>query len=64
LRDVIHLMQIVKEVGLLGWKTFEGLPTLDCKLFEDNSGALEIWLSCPRCDRELNICASDFTSLP
>jgi hypothetical protein len=42
LRDMIHMMQIVKEARALGWKTFEGKPsTVHCKVFEDNAGALE-----------------------
>jgi hypothetical protein len=48
LRDVIHMMQIVKEAGSrLEWKTFEGKPTVHCKAFEDNSGALE-WARLPK----------------
>jgi hypothetical protein len=43
LREVIYLMQIVAEIKpSIGLKTFEKAPTLHCKLFEDNSGALEM----------------------
>ena len=42
LREVLHLMQIVKEAKRLGWQIFEGQPTVHCKVFEDNSGALEM----------------------
>ena len=42
LREVIHLMQLVEEAKILGWKTFVGTPTVHCKVFEDNSGALEM----------------------
>jgi hypothetical protein len=47
LRDVIHMMQIVEESSALGWKTFEGKPTVHCKAFEDNSGTLE-WARLPK----------------
>jgi Reverse transcriptase (RNA-dependent DNA polymerase) len=42
LREVIHLMQVVSEAKVLGWKTFTGIPTVHCKVYEDNSGALEM----------------------
>jgi histone deacetylase 1/2 len=42
LREVIHLMQIVDEVKRLEWIVYSGIPTVHCKLFEDNSGALEM----------------------
>jgi Reverse transcriptase (RNA-dependent DNA polymerase)/GAG-pre-integrase domain len=42
LRHVRFLMQIVDEAKEVGWKTFEGAPTVHCKVFEDNSGALEM----------------------
>jgi hypothetical protein len=42
LRSVIYMMQLVDEAKGLGWKTFEGKPTVHCKVFEDNSGALEM----------------------
>jgi hypothetical protein len=42
LRNVIHLMQLVDDARLLGWEIFQGIPTVHCKLFEDNSGALEM----------------------
>jgi hypothetical protein len=47
LRDVIHMMQLVKEASALGWKTFEGIPTVHCKAFEDNAGTLE-WARLPK----------------
>jgi hypothetical protein len=47
LRDVIHMMQIVKEASILGWKTFGGKPTVHCKVFEDNVGTLE-WAKLPK----------------
>lgn len=47
LRDVIHMMQIVKEAGdRLAWKTFEGKSMVNCTVFEDNVGALE-WARLP-----------------
>ncbi len=48
LRDVIQMMQIVEEAGSrLSWKTFDGIPTVHCKAFEDNSGTLE-WARLPK----------------
>ncbi len=41
-RDVIFLMQLVIEARRLDWKVFDGTPTVHCKAFEDNSGALEM----------------------
>jgi hypothetical protein len=42
LREVIHMMQILKEARQLSWKVFEDVPMVHCKVFEDNSGALEM----------------------
>jgi hypothetical protein len=42
LREVIHLMQVVEEAKQLDWKIFQGIPTVHCKVFEDNIGALEM----------------------
>jgi len=43
LRDVIFLMQMVAETAAqLKWETSQRVPTVHCKLFEDNSGALEM----------------------
>jgi hypothetical protein len=42
LREVIHMMQLVTEAAQLDWKVFAGIPTVHCKVFEDNSGALEM----------------------
>ena len=43
LRDVIFLMQLLEETKIeLGWQTSENVPKVHCKLFEDNSGALEM----------------------
>jgi hypothetical protein len=47
LREVIHLMQLVDEAKTLGWDTFVGTPEVHCKVFEDNSGALE-WARLPK----------------
>ncbi len=47
LREVIHLMQLVDEAKTLGWETFMGTPEVHCKVFEDNSGALE-WARLPK----------------
>jgi Reverse transcriptase (RNA-dependent DNA polymerase)/GAG-pre-integrase domain len=42
LRHVRFLMQIVDEAKEVGWETFVGKSTVHCKVFEDNSGALEM----------------------
>jgi hypothetical protein len=42
LRHVRFLMQVVDEAKEVGWETFAGAPTVHCKVFEDNSGALEM----------------------
>jgi Reverse transcriptase (RNA-dependent DNA polymerase) len=42
LREVIHLMQLVNEANDMGWTTYQGAPKVHCKVFEDNSGALEM----------------------
>ena len=43
LRDVIFLMQVLDETKAeLGWQTSKDVPKVHCKLFEDNSGALEM----------------------
>jgi hypothetical protein len=42
LRHVRFLMQIVDEAKEVGWETFVGTPMVHCKVFEDNSGALEM----------------------
>ncbi len=43
LRDVIFLMQLLEETAKeLKWETSKTVPKVHCKLFEDNSGALEM----------------------
>jgi hypothetical protein len=43
LRDVIFLMQLLEETAKeLRWETSKTVPKVHCKLFEDNSGALEM----------------------
>jgi hypothetical protein len=43
LREVIYMMQIVDEIKpSIGLETFDEAPTLNCKLFEDNAGVLEM----------------------
>ena len=37
LREVIHMMQLVQEANELGWQTYEGAPTVHCKVFEENT---------------------------
>ena len=43
LREVISMMQLLDETkGKLQWATASMPPTVHCKVFEDNSGALEM----------------------
>ena len=43
LREVINLMQLLDETKVkLKWDTASNPPTVHCKVFEDNSGALEM----------------------
>jgi Reverse transcriptase (RNA-dependent DNA polymerase) len=43
LREVISLMQLLEETkSTLHWETTKLPPTVHCKVFEDNSGALEM----------------------
>ena len=41
-RDVIPLMVLIKEVQSQGFSVSTTKPTVHCKIFEDNLGALEI----------------------
>ena len=42
LRWVIHLMALLKETTTIGWAITKQPPKIHCKVFEDNSGALEM----------------------
>ena len=43
LREVISLMQLLEESKeLLRWAIMDKTPVVHCKVFEDNSGALEM----------------------
>ena len=42
LRDVIPIMELVKETAAFGLDLNQAAPKIHCKAFEDNSGALEI----------------------
>jgi hypothetical protein len=42
LREVIHLMHLIDEAKLKGWRTVDEAPKIHCKVFEDNVGALEM----------------------
>ena len=42
LRAVIPLMELMKELKQQGFKITDGIPKIFCRIFEDNSGALEI----------------------
>jgi hypothetical protein len=42
LRDVIYVMQLLKKLILFGIKISVSTPTVRCKVFEDNVGAIEL----------------------
>ena len=42
LRETIPLMELLKELMKFGFSQFSATPTVFCKCFEDNSGALEL----------------------
>ena len=42
LRDTIPMMQFIKEIQDSGFKVPTSTPVVHCRLFEDNSGALEL----------------------
>jgi hypothetical protein len=42
LREVILLTRLVAEMRTAGFKMANAAPTIHCKVFEDNSGALEM----------------------
>ena len=42
MRDVLHLMQLVKDISRTGLAVAVAPPKVHCKIFEDNSGALEM----------------------
>ena len=42
LREVIPLMQMLQEIKELGFSVGSTTPRVHCKVFEDNSGALEM----------------------
>lgn len=42
LREVICIMQLLAEAAKMGIQDLKHLPTVHCKAFEDNSGALEM----------------------
>ena len=42
LRDTIPIMQLLKEIKDRGYDVKSSTPKVTCKLFEDNSGALEL----------------------
>ena len=41
-REVIPLMQLIEKMYSHGIKTIQAPPKIKCKVFEDNSGALEM----------------------
>ena len=42
MRDVLYLMQLVKDMTQIGLVMTNAPPTVRCKIYEDNSGALEM----------------------
>ena len=42
LRDTIPIMQLLQEIRDRGYNVKNSIPKVTCKLFEDNSGALEL----------------------
>ena len=42
LHKLINLMELVRKVNLCGIHSFTTTPCVHCKVFEENSGALEI----------------------
>jgi histone deacetylase 1/2 len=42
LRSVIPMMELLKEAQACGFNAIGGTPTIHCRAFEDNSGALEL----------------------
>jgi hypothetical protein len=57
LREVIHLMQLMGETKVqLQWTTTNQPPTVHCKVFEDNSGALEMGTTPKMRPRAKHIC--------
>lgn len=51
LRDMIPVMELLKELKKKGFSIYSACPTVYCKAFEDNSGAMElarIPKMCPR----------------
>ena len=42
LRDVIPVMNLIQEMKEKGFRVICTLPSVYCKVFEDNSGALEL----------------------
>jgi hypothetical protein len=42
LREVLPLMRLVKELSMAGFTMAAETPKIHCKVFEDNSGALEM----------------------
>ena len=42
MRDVLFLMQLVKDMTHIGLKMTKAPPTVQCRIYEDNAGALEM----------------------
>ncbi len=62
LRDFIPVMNVIQEMKEKGFQVICTLPRVYCKVFEDNSGALELaWLPklLPR-TKHINVCCHHF----
>ncbi|EJK76134.1 hypothetical protein THAOC_02122 [Thalassiosira oceanica] len=62
LRDVIPIMELIKELKERNFPVLSTTPTVHCKTFEDNSGALELGIlpkMRPR-TKHINICYHHF----
>ena len=55
LRDVIPMMQLLREIKVNGFPMLSTTPEVHCRAFEDNSGPLELALYVGQYD--VNICA-------
>jgi hypothetical protein len=62
LRDVISVMNLLQEMREQDFKVICTMPYVCCKVFEDNSGALELARLpklCPR-TKHINVCYHHF----
>ena len=55
LRDMIPVMELLKELKKKGFSIYSACPTVYCKAFEDNSGAMELTRIPKMCPRTKHI---------